>query len=195
MIAVILILLFAFICWKKQVHVLGKFDLLLAFGLKLILAFGYFYFYVYISGNGKLEAGNHSSVLVNGDFYTFFSESKELHDVFWKSPGDFFNLFFGLDDSLATKYLEHTEHWTHVKPGIINDSQNVMRVNTIFYFIGQGNIAVHFILVAALTLFSTHFFVEKFATRTYFPLLRFQMRVLSKSRFCFQEFYWLLERL
>ena len=187
MIAVILILLFAFICWKKQVHVLGKFDLLLAFGLKLILAFGYFYFYVYISGNGKLEAGNHSSVLVNGDFYTFFSESKELHDVFAKSSSDFFKLFFGLDDSLATKYLEHTEHWTHVKPGIINDSQNVMRVNALFYFIGQGNIAVHFIIVGALTLFSTHFFVEKFAARTQFSPKKLFWILLLLPSFAFSN--------
>lgn len=187
MIAVILILLFAFICWKKQVHVLGKFDLLLAFGLKLILAFGYFYFYVYISGNGKLEAGNHSIILVNGDFYTFFSEAKELHDVFAKSPSDFFKLFFGLDDSLATTYLQHTEHWTHVKPWIINDSQNVMRINALIYFISQGNVAVHFILVAALTLFSTHFFVEKFAARTNFSSKKLFWILLLLPSFAFSN--------
>ncbi len=168
MIALFLFLLFAFLCWKKRISSFNRFELLFAFGVKLLFSFGYFYYYVYVVGNGQLEAGNHSVLLVNGDFYTFFGEAKELHDVFYTSPTDFFKLFFGLDDSLAPKYLEYTEHWTHLKPGIMNDSQNVMRVNALIYFIGGGSLVVHFILVNAVVLFSTVYFVNSFEKRTTF---------------------------
>lgn len=100
------------------------------FLIKLGSATFFLYVYTNIYGNGTLSQDP-------GDF---LKESKILNDVFYQSPKDYLIFFFGLEPNLEFiyKYLIETTHWTVRSTPIFNDSKNVIRINSLTYFISQG---------------------------------------------------------
>lgn len=102
----------------------------LLFLIKLGVGCFFLYVYTYVYGGG----------LLTHDAGEFLRESKLLHDVYLQSPKDYFIFLFGLepDTSFVLKYLSNTHHWSaHGKP-FFNDSQNVIRFNSLVYFISKG---------------------------------------------------------
>ncbi|MDX1652928.1 MAG: hypothetical protein R3277_10580 [Brumimicrobium sp.] len=106
-----------------------------------LIKFGYalffLYIYTYYYGGGELTA----------DAGKFFNESKILHSVFYESPAQYFKFLFGFnnDPIIIDSYLEATHHWNAGERFLLNDSRNVIRVNSVLLFLSNGEVLVHFL--------------------------------------------------
>lgn len=114
------------------------------FGIRVLAGCFFLYVYTYIYGGGFLTH----------DASEFLRESKILNELFYSSPKSYFTFLFGLEPSeeYVRQYLENTSHWSAHGKAILNDSQNVIRVNSLIYFISGGNTFTH-ILIGALISF------------------------------------------
>lgn len=135
------LLLTLYITWrinKKYIPETNPLILPSALMFKYIYAFFFYFIYTVYYGGGELTA----------DAGRFFEESKILHEVFYTSPGDFFQFLFGLNNApeFINTYLSQTNHWNAGEQFLLNDSRNVMRANALFLFISNGSVYVHFLL-------------------------------------------------
>lgn len=114
------------------------------FLIKLGFAALYVYIYTYYYGDGVLieDAGD------------YIHDSKILHDVFYQSPRDFFQLFFNLNKNpeFVESYLGETTKWLGGEHLLFNDTRNILRINTLFHFLSNGVVFIHFILFSFLSL-------------------------------------------
>jgi len=103
----------------------------------------FLYVYTYIYGGGELTA----------DAGAFFRESKILHGVFEKSPSDYFRYIFNIDLSpeFVDKHLRLTQHWNGTQKPFFNDSQNVLRVNSLLLFLSKGQVITHILFMCAFS--------------------------------------------
>lgn len=108
------------------------------FAIKFLVALFFLYVYTFYYGGGELTA----------DAGRFFQESKTLKAVFHQSPSDYFKFLFGFDNDpvFINKYLASTDHWNAGSKVLLNDSRNVIRVNSILLFISSGQVVIHFLL-------------------------------------------------
>lgn len=79
------------------------------------------------------------------DGETFMKEGKLLHDVFFRSPADYFKLLtgFGETQELINTHLHMTEYWDAGDLTIINDSKNVIRAHSIIHFFSGNSLFIH----------------------------------------------------
>ena len=148
------IILFCFITlslsyWinKKYIPELPKFTLSLLFVFKLCFAYLFYHIYTYHYGEGTLSL----------DAGVYFEDSKALYKVFFESKKDFFTIFFGLneDPEFLNQYLKDTTHWILSEPKMLNDTRNIIRVNTLLHFISNQVVFVHFIVISFLSFLGT----------------------------------------
>lgn len=125
---------------------LGKWDLSIAFLLKI--AAGALYIFVYSSIYGTVKGE------LNYDASDFLYESKQLHDIFFDSPKTYFKLLFEIDDdsALVRQYVDGTIHWSRGNLILINDSKNLVKIHSVVQFFSFNNIYVHFIVFNFISL-------------------------------------------
>jgi hypothetical protein len=123
---------------------LSSWTMPLAFCVKILM--GLFFCYVYIY---SLEPGAEPS-----DAIRFLEESKQLWEVFYKSPGDFFALITGIGDDarMIHEHMHNTFIWDAGNFTTVNDSRNTIRVHTLLHFISFGSVFVHTVFMCALSL-------------------------------------------
>ncbi len=164
--------LFIALCsfWLFRLPTVGlhKYDALIGWGIKLLFSASFVFVYANYYGTGALSA----------DTGTFLRESVILKNVFYNSPADYFKFLFGLEDlGMIQRYLMETDHWTSGDLTLVNDAQNVMRVNSLIAFISNGNVWPHIVVFTLLTVLGTR---ELY--------LAFYKRILLSSR----SFWYLL---
>lgn len=125
---------------KKHLPELSNIKLPLLFSVKVAYALFFLYVYTYHYGGGELTA----------DAGMFFREGQILHDVFYQSPKAFFQFLFGTnnDAHFIDQYLEATIHWNSGERFLPNDSRHVIRVNALLYFISNGEVFIHFLIIS-----------------------------------------------
>lgn len=139
----ILLLLGVWFLSKKSTAGLNSIDLFVGWGIKLLFGLAFIYIYTEYYGNGTLSS----------DINVFMWESGILSDVFYQSPGDYFKFLFGLENQqMIDLYLSKTDHWSSGDLALINDAQNVVRINSLIYFISKGNVYVHLLVFSFLFL-------------------------------------------
>ncbi len=87
------------------------------------------------------------------DSATYIKDTAILNQVFNASPITYFKFLTGLGETndLVMSHLSETNLWD-AGFGLYNDSKNVVRYNSVIYFLSQGNLFVH---VVFMSLFST----------------------------------------
>lgn len=102
--------------------------------------------------------------LKTNDAFAYLSDSKILHDVYYTSPWDYFKFLIGGNRSEVAiqTFLSETSLWSRGYTNLINDSQNVIRVNSLIYFISFGNPFVHALLMGFVSLIGIHQLVQAF---------------------------------
>ncbi|MGB0933779.1 MAG: hypothetical protein ACPGU5_05825 [Lishizhenia sp.] len=115
----------------------------LLFTLKFGAGLFFLYVYTYIYGGGELTA----------DAGAFFRESKILHSVYAHSPIDYLKYIFNIDLSpeFVDKHLRYTQHWNGTQKLLFNDSQNVLRVNSLLLFLSKGEVMTHILFMCAFS--------------------------------------------
>ena len=82
-----------------QVENLGKWNIPLAFGLKVLVGLMFLFIYTEFYGDGSLSA----------DAGSFMQESKIVNNVFYTSPLDYFKFLTGIGDNQELQH-QYTEH-------------------------------------------------------------------------------------
>jgi hypothetical protein len=142
----VLLIILSWFLWRKSTEGLGQWDLPIGLGIKMAFSFLFVSVYSAYYGDGILTS----------DINVFMWESGLLSDVASHSIKDYFSFLFGFEDySLIQQYLSKTDHWTSGDLALINDAQNVMRVNSLLYFVSRGNVFFHLLFFAAVLLLCT----------------------------------------
>ena len=128
---------------KKFIPELPSYTTPILFIIKLCFAYTFYHIYTYHDGNGYLSL----------DAGVYFEDSKALYNVFFESKKDFFTIFFGLNENpdFLNQYLEDTTHWILSEPKFINDTRNIIRLNTLIHFMSNQVAFVHFICISFLS--------------------------------------------
>lgn len=127
----LLVLAGSWFLWKRKTDGLTSFDLVLTWAIKILASTVFLFIYTHYYGNGTLTA----------DPNAFMEESRLLHAIANESIGDYLRFLFGLEtQEMVNHYLIDTTHWNTGDLTLINDSKNVIRMNSILYFISNGNV-------------------------------------------------------
>ena len=113
------------------------------------------------------------------DSEAFMKDTIILNNVFYTSPLSYFKFLIGLGETndLVLTYLSDTNLWDKGQ-GLYNDSKNVVRFNSVIYFISQGNRYIHVVFMSLFSTIGIRFIVVAFkrfieAYKTLFFVLLF----------------------
>lgn len=128
--------------WKQKTDGLARYDLLLAWAAKYLAACVFLLVYTNYYGTGTLTA----------DPQAFMHESTILRNVARESFGDYLRFLFGMETpEMVQHYLSETTHWSSGDLTLINDSRNVVRVNSILRFFSGGSNYLHVLVFSFLS--------------------------------------------
>lgn len=127
-----------------QINELPKWYLPSAFGLKMLIGIIYLSMY--------LHPDKHNAI--PSDTMNYLNESKILNSVFYQSKADYFQLLSGIGDDtqLIKKYLSKTYLWDSGSITIVNDSRNIIRLNSLIQFISFGTPFIHTLFMCLISL-------------------------------------------
>lgn len=164
MVIFLLLLIGAWILWKRTTDGLLKYDLLIAWAIKLIAGWLFLVVYSEYYGSGTLTA----------DPEAFMRESALLNHVAHESFADYLRFLAGMEtQSMIDHYLSATTHWSSGNLTLINDSKNVIRVNSLLYFLSNGNVYLHIVVFGFVSLLGFRELYLTFSTAVSFPKRRF----------------------
>lgn len=111
-------------------------------GFLLKVAVGYLFLYIY----GHFYA--------HSDAYTFLDDARILAQVFREDKKAYLSFLTGIGNTpeLIAAHLQETHLWSKGPSTLINDSANVIRVNSLIWLISQGNAHIHVIFMAFFSL-------------------------------------------
>lgn len=160
----LLILIGAWVLWKRTTDGLLKYDLLIAWGIKLAAGGLFLVVYSEYYGFGTLTA----------DPAAFMRESALLNHVAYESVADYLKFLAGMETpQMIEHYLSTTTHWSSGDLTLINDSKNVIRVNSLLYFLSNGNVYLHVVVFGFLSLLGFRELYLTFSNVVSFPKRRF----------------------
>lgn len=160
MVSVLLVLIGCWVLWKLPADGLHKIDMPVAWTMKLLAGGVFLWIYSEYYGGGTLTA----------DPEAFMRESKLLHDVAGKSFGDYLVFLSGGEtQAMVNHYLAETTHWNTGDLTLINDSKNVIRINSLIYFISSGKVFVHIIVFTFFSLLGFREVYQAFSHRVQLP--------------------------
>lgn len=131
--SLVLIVLTWFV-WKFKTDGLSRANLLIGWGIKLLFGILFMVIHTKIYGIGEVTV----------DWEEYMDDSVTLNGVAYQSIGDYLQFLFGLNSELdVQQYLSHTNHWSAGDLDLMNDSRNVLRVNSLIVFLSGGNVYIH----------------------------------------------------
>jgi len=130
---VFLLLAFAFL-WLKSTEGLKSIDLTAVFLFKILLGWLFMYVYSRIYGVGAETV----------DWEEFIHDSVVLRNVAFQDVGTYLKFLFGFSNEADVQhYLMNTNHWAAGDLALMNDSRNVLRLNSLIAFLFNGNVYYH----------------------------------------------------
>ncbi len=121
------------------------------------------------------------------DTKAYMQDTAYLNSVFWVSPIVYLKFLTGIGETneLILTHLSDTYLWDKGQ-GLYNDSKNVVRFNSLIYFISRGNVYVHVVFMSFFSTIGIRLIVVAFkkhvkAYRTLFFVLLFLLPSLFVS--------------
>lgn len=120
--------------WKFKTEGLSRTNLLIGWGVKLLFGILFMIIHTKIYGIGEITV----------DWEEYMDDSVTLNGVAYQSFGDYMQFLFGTNsESAVQQYLAHTNHWSAGDLDLMNDSRNVLRINSLIVFLSKGNVYIH----------------------------------------------------
>lgn len=130
---VVLIVLTWFV-WKFRTAGLSRTNLLIGWGIKVLFGVLFMIIHTKIYGVGEITV----------DWEEYMDDSVTLNSVAYQSFGTYLKFLFGLNSEMdVQQYLLKTHHWSAGDLDLMNDSRNVLRVNSLIVFVSRGNVYIH----------------------------------------------------
>lgn len=134
MVFTLVLIVLTWFVWKFKTDGLSRANLLIGWGIKLLFGILFMIIHTKIYGIGEITV----------DWEEYMDDSVTLNGVAYQSIGDYLQFLFGLNSELdVQQYLAHTNHWSAGDLDLMNDSRNVLRVNSLIVFVSQGNVYIH----------------------------------------------------
>lgn len=120
--------------WKFKTDGLSRTNLLIGWGIKVLFGVLFMIIHTKIYGIGEITV----------DWEEYMDDSVTLNRVAYQSFGDYLKFLLGVNSEAAVQqYLSHTNHWSAGDLDLMNDSRNVLRINSLIVFLSKGNVYVH----------------------------------------------------
>jgi hypothetical protein len=107
----------------------------------------------------------------NADVFKYFDDAQALCATLPENPSYFFHILFGANPENAVHlqpYFEHTWHWNRpTELNLPNDNQTIIRINMLLMILSWGNIFVHHVIAAFISLVAFCLLYKVFIA--YFP--------------------------
>jgi hypothetical protein len=103
------------------------------------------------------------------DWEEYMDDSVTLNGVAYQSFGDYLKFLFGTNSEFAVQqYLAHTNHWSAGDLDLMNDSRNVLRINSLIVFISRGNVYIHILFFSFFSLIALREIFLAFKDRVFY---------------------------
>lgn len=140
------ILFFLIVKYFKVFHIKGlsSWVMPIGFSIKVLIGIVFIFIYTHPDTNNSVPS----------DTMRFMKESKILNNVFYESSKDYFTLLFGFSENkrLISKYLSETFLWDAGSYTLVNDSRNLIRLNSVIHFISLGSTFIHNLFMCIISL-------------------------------------------
>jgi hypothetical protein len=156
--ALVLIVLTWFV-WKFKTDGLSRTDLLIGWGVKVLFGVLFMIIHTKIYGIGEVTV----------DWEEYMEDSITLNHVAYQSFGDYLRFLFGTNTEAAVgHYLSNTNHWSAGDLDLMNDSRNVLRINSLIVFISGGNVYVHILIFSFFSFIGLREIFQAFRERIFY---------------------------
>ncbi|MBI2259753.1 MAG: hypothetical protein HYU67_12765 [Flavobacteriia bacterium] len=159
------LVLIIIIRFQKLFHIPGlkKWDLNLAFLIKISSSLFYLFVFDVLFGKGMLAF----------DSLQYFIDGKILNEVFYKSPKSYFHILTGFGESLemVEYYLNETGKWFYSVTFFLDDSKNIIRICSLIEFFARNSFFIYFIVFDIISLLGIYYL-----TKTIYKLTTLNVR-------------------
>lgn len=145
--------------WKFKTDGLSRTNLLIGWGIKVLFGVLFMIIHTKIYGIGEITV----------DWEEYMDDSVTLNGVAYQSFGDYLRFLFGTNSEAAVQqYLSHTNHWSAGDLDLMNDSRNVLRVNSLIVFLSKGNVYVHILFFSFFSFIGLREIFQAFRDRVFY---------------------------
>jgi hypothetical protein len=145
--------------WKFKTNGLSRTDLLIGWGIKVLFGVLFMIIHTKIYGIGEVTV----------DWEEYMEDSMTLNQVAYQSFGDYLRFLFGTNTEAAVgHYLANTHHWSAGDLDLMNDSRNVLRINSLIVFISNGNVYVHILIFSFFSFIGLREIFQAFRERIFY---------------------------
>lgn len=128
-----------FFFYQKRTPDLERYDLILAWLIRLAFSLLFVFIYYQYYPNGA----------TNSDIGSCMHDSQILAQVFYQSPKAYIECLFGLESQQTiNQYLSATTKWSSPFTFFIDDTKNVIRINSLLFFLSKGSVYVHLMIIS-----------------------------------------------
>ena len=159
MIFTLVLIVLTWFVWKFRTDGLSRTNLLIGWGIKVLFGILFMIIHTRVYGIGDITV----------DWEEYMDDSITLNNVAYQSLGDYFRFLFGTNSESAVQhYLANTNHWSAGDLDLMNDSRNVLRINSLFVFISRGNVYVHILFFSFFSFISLRELFLAFKDRIFY---------------------------
>lgn len=139
MVFFVLLIVLSWLVFRYKTTDLSRTGLLTGWFIKVIFGVAFMFIHTQIYGIGAITV----------DWEEYIHDSVVLNDVAYQSFGTYLKFLFGFNSDADTfHYLMNTNHWSVGDMSLINDSRNVLRINSVLVFFSGGQVYVHILFFA-----------------------------------------------
>lgn len=144
MIPILVLLIFTLMAYRFNVDGIGKRLLLFSWFVKA--GFGLVFLLVHTKIYGITGT--------DLDWIEYMADSVTLNNVAYQDFSVYLKFLFGTNTfQESVQYLSHTNHWDMGDLSVINDSRNLLKINSLVVFVSHGNIYVHILFYSFISFF------------------------------------------
>lgn len=139
MVVALIFIIGLFFFYQKRTPDLQRYDLILAWLIRLAFSLLFVFIYYQYYPNGA----------TNSDIGSCMHDSQILAQVFYQSPKAYIECLFGLESQQTiNQYLSATTKWSSPFTFFIDDTKNVIRINSFLFFLSKGSVYVHLMIIS-----------------------------------------------
>jgi hypothetical protein len=159
MVFTLVLICFTWFVWRFKPVDLSRTNWLIGWGIKVLFGVLFMLIHTQLYGVGEITV----------DWEEYMDDSIILNHVANQSFGDYWRFLVGLNSEMDVQhYLSQTHHWSAGDLDLMNDSRNVLRLNSLIVFLSQGNVYVHVLFFSFFSFLGLKEIFHAFKNRVFY---------------------------